>query len=517
MTTVCNKMMIRTVATQTRTTMILTSSRSSTTKSRAAAAAVLQRNPLFVIVLVMITTTNFHVNGFMVPSTKPLFSLLSTRKSIQPQPLRLSQIKNSSETTRTRTTTSKSKPRTGLGQSMLDVALQSPLWEHVLVPQARQTMVKTALSNGIDWKAHVDWLESQNGPWRTTTNESSRTDNGQNQENSNSNVNNNPKVPNYYKQPFHAYYPNGNLSWKAALEVEVASRAVGARNFPSEGKNGEDAFRTSFEIAIQQLCADDDDDDDENDNSGGVPKDAIMVDMGAGTGMSTRRLATNFPQASIIYGYDLSPYYIAVGKELMRLAPQSVDQGGPWVTTIQPDSRIQYDVVDAAHTPLPDNSVDVVNLMFVLHEVPYKAAMEIIDEAHRILKPNTGQLWICEMDFESPAYAAQRANPLLFSLIRATEPYLDEYADTFPQLLNQHIASKFTNGVKITAATGRHYSLVARKGGQGTTTTTTAAATKDSDQERRSGGRLEDTRFNDDGTYRIEDTHLLLWESKKKD
>ena len=56
-----------------------------------------------------------------------------------------------------------------------------------------------------------------------------------------------------------------------------------------------------------------------------------------------------------------------------------------------------------------------------------------IKEMYRVLKPG-GQLWVTEMDFESEAYAKLRANPMLFSLVRSTEPYLDEYADYQPSL-----------------------------------------------------------------------------------
>ena len=67
-------------------------------------------------------------------------------------------------------------------------------------------------------------------------------------------------------------------------------------------------------------------------------------------------------------------------------------------------------------------------LDLVCHELPPKESRAAFAEAHRILAPG-GQLWVCEMDFEAPGFVALRKNPLLFSLIRATEPYLDQYAD----------------------------------------------------------------------------------------
>merc|ERR1712107_527020 len=53
----------------------------------------------------------------------------------------------------------------------------------------------------------------------------------------------------------------------------------------------------------------------------------------------------------------------------------------------------------------------------------------IFAEAFRILKAGSGQLWVTEMDFDTPGFSKLRANPLLFSLIRSTEPYLDMYAE----------------------------------------------------------------------------------------
>ena len=366
------------------------------------------------------------------------------------------------ESPATATATATATPRTGVLHSLLNLVLDSPLWTLILVPQARKNMQDTAAENGIPWQQYYEWLESQKGPWK----QQETVDEGD--------------IPEYYKQPFHTY-EKGNLCWDAALEVEIASAAVGARNFPAFGRKGETAFRDSFQVALEE---------------GGAtcPKDAVVVDLGCGTGISTRRLARTYPQASKLLGIDLSPYYTQVGTYLMKLAPlKSVDEGGSWVNTIEEDDRLTLQVGNAADTQLPDSSVDVVNFQFVAHELPYTVNVDILNEAHRILKDG-GQLWFCEMDFETPGYVAQRANPLLFSLIRSTEPYLDNYAD-HSQEVRDCLGQVFAKTV-ITPATGRHFAIVANKD------------CSVSDHV------LEDNRFDENGEYRVEDTHLKTFDNK---
>ena len=363
----------------------------------------------------------------------------------------------------TATSSPKAPPRTGFAQTLLNLALASPFWKLVLVPQARANLVNTAEANGIPWKECKAWIQSNAEMVEVDDNL--------------------VKVPDYYREAFHAY-ESGNLSWDAAWEVEIASAAVGARNFPQYGSKGEYGFRGAFESALTDAGA-------------SVPTGAKVLDLGCGTGMSTRRLAKNFPQVETVQGVDLSPYFIQIGKELLKLAPKRFDEGGPWVSTITPDDRIEYQVGDAAQTGLESESFDVVNLQFVTHELPADAARDIVDEALRLLKPN-GQLWICEMDFESPALAEQRANAMLFSLIRSTEPYLDDYADSIANFF-QHVQSKF-DATTVVPATGRHYALVATKG----------------KTESTGNGVFNDLRFDEDGTYRVEDTHLKTWESKQE-
>jgi ubiquinone/menaquinone biosynthesis C-methylase UbiE len=234
--------------------------------------------------------------------------------------------------------------------------------------------------------------------------------------------------------------------------------------------------------------------------------EVVIVDFGCDTGTRTCRLAKQYPQATHLIGIDLSPYFINVGRTLLKLAPSAIDASDDnsnkngWITTINSDERIQLRQGDITNTQLPSNSVSVVNLSMVLHELPISAAKQVLLEAYQILRPS-GQLWVSEMDFESPAYKAQQENALLFSLLQATEPYLDEYADGMCEL--RTFMTDIFDVVKITAATGRHYSLMAEKSKDGVP-----------DEDGRRHAVIEDYRFREDGSYAVDDTHLKPWESK---
>jgi hypothetical protein len=162
------------------------------------------------------------------------------------------------------------------GAKMLDMALRSPLYQLLLVPQARRTMISTAEANGIDWSGARTWIADSQGPWPASP--ASAVD-LQAAESPTSVV-----IPEYYRRPFHAY-EQGNLCWEAAWEQELASKAVGARNFPAYRDKGEEAFRGAFDEALGSLGAE-------------VPDGCTIIDLGCGTGISTRRLATQHPQAA---------------------------------------------------------------------------------------------------------------------------------------------------------------------------------------------------------------------------
>ena len=191
--------------------------------------------------------------------------------------------------------TTPAKPRSGLAQQLLNLALASPLWDYVLVPQAKATIVKTAEENNIPWVAAKEWLQNQkDAPWNDIHLDRIVAEYDKLQ------------YPEYYKASFHAY-SEGNLCYDAAFEQELASRSVGARNFPKYASQGEDVFRDAFDRALTKLGR-------VHHRSNDKDDEVVIVDFGCGTGTSTRRLARLYPHADQLIGIDLSPYFIDVDK-----------------------------------------------------------------------------------------------------------------------------------------------------------------------------------------------------------
>ena len=161
---------------------------------------------------------------------------------------------------------------------LMSAVLKSPIYKNLLVPASRNMMINTAKENGVPWADAVAWIRGA-----TTWELDEDAD---------------VAVPAYYRQPFHAYEP-GNLCWEAAWEAEVAGRAVGARNYPAFGADGEEAFRGAFDDALVAAGA-------RTPGAGDT-----ILDLGCATGHGTRRLAAKFPDAKALVGVDLSPYMLA--------------------------------------------------------------------------------------------------------------------------------------------------------------------------------------------------------------
>lgn len=300
-------------------------------------------------------------------------------------------------------TVSSSPPKIGLASRMVNGVLAIKPLANFAKSRARRMMIDRAEAIGVPWRENVNklaalqWSEQLAG------------------------VENDGLVyPEYYTTSFHAYEA-GNLSWQAAWEVESAALAVHAKIW-SEGDNGGDAqLRQSYHQVLQQQIEH-------------APQ--TILDLGCGVGMSTRALQAIYPQAKIT-GVDLSPYFLAVAQYQSLSSPRT-----NWVHA------------PAESTGLASKSFDLISASLMFHELPTSAAVAIIAEANRLLRPG-GHLAIMDMNPRSPIF--EQMPPYVLTLLKSTEPYLDQYfALDFPQVF---LAAGMTSPT-ITVNSPRHRTII---------------------------------------------------------
>jgi len=295
---------------------------------------------------------------------------------------------------------------TGLGSRLVNTVLAIKPLANLAKHQARQMMVKRAEKIGVPWTKTVRELRSQDweSHWQQVYN---------------------PQLqyPEYYCCSFHAY-EQGNLSWDAAFEVEVAARAVHAGIWPDAGAAGDAKLRQSYhEIVRSQLSK----------------SPQAILDVGCSVGMSTFALKTLYPQAKIT-GLDLSPYFLAIAHQRSQ----------------QSQTEIEWIHAAAEATGLPEATYDLVSIFLVCHELPQSATQQILQEMQRLLRPG-GYLAIMDMNPQSEIYA--QMPPYILTLLKSTEPYLDEY---FTLDIAQAIVAAGFHSPTITRNSPRHRTIVAQ-------------------------------------------------------
>ncbi|WP_353932865.1 class I SAM-dependent methyltransferase [Okeanomitos corallinicola TIOX110] len=272
--------------------------------------------------------------------------------------------------------------------------------------QARQMMIKRAKKIGVHWHQEVEKLQARN--W----------------ENDLAKVQNlKITYPEYYVTSFHAY-EEGNLSWQAAFEVESAAYAVHAKIWQDFQAEGDAKLRESYHNILKSSIAQ-------------PPQD--ILDLGCSVGMSSFALQEIYPQAKIT-GLDLSPYFLAVANYRSQ----------------QHQANINWVHAQAESTGLADNAYDLVSIFLVCHELPQSATRKIFAEARRVLRPG-GHLAIMDMNPKSEIYKTMPT--YVFTLLKSTEPYLDEY---FTLDIEQALVEAGFQTPTITINSPRHRTVTAQ-------------------------------------------------------
>ncbi|KAH1247876.1 Demethylmenaquinone methyltransferase [Glycine max] len=258
-----------------------------------------------------------------------------------------------------------------------------PLYS-VLKLGARRALISTAEKNNIPWRQMAkEILESE--VYREL-------DNIQNQS---------LVYPDYYLNPFHAY-DEGNLTWLAAAEAEAATLSIAKRAIPdaSSTQEANQILRGNWLRAIEQHHM--------QYSESSVIND--ILDIGCSVGISTRYLADKFPTAKVT-GLDLSPYFLAVAQHKEKNAPPR-------------KFPVRWIHANGEDTGLPSKSFNLVSIAFVVHECPARVIVNLVREAFRLLRPG-GTLAL--VDSTTKSKVLQELSPVLFTLLKSTEPFLDEY------------------------------------------------------------------------------------------
>ncbi len=275
--------------------------------------------------------------------------------------------------------------------------------------QARQMMIKRAEKIGVPWTKEVQKLQALD--WETDLTQVQ-----------------NPEIsyPDYYLTSFHAY-ETGNLSWQAAFEVEPAAHAVHAKIWPGANAQGDAKLRQSYHDIVKNSLSH-------------APQD--ILDLGCSVGLSTFALKKVYPHAKIT-GLDLSPYFLAVANYRAQQRQTKID----WVHAA------------AESTGLPNASFDLVSIFLVCHELPQLATQQIFAEARRVLRPG-GYLAIMDMNPQAEAYI--KMPPYILTLLKSTEPYLDQY---FTLDIKQTMVKAGFQTPTITSNSPRHRTIIAQVSG----------------------------------------------------
>lgn len=322
----------------------------------------------------------------------------------------------------------------GFFPALVTGIINLPVIKPLMRYAARSVLISTAERTGIPWRSMVADLNKvlpKNSDQRRIALDNAT----------------NPQItlPSYLEVPIHAY-PEANHGWLPAFEALPATMSMAVRMFPDKTPDvANHALRKLFLDRLMEFTP-----------PGFFLKPQFtLVDLASGIGVSTRHMVsrimdergTDLPLPEV-KALDASQYFVVVAKMLQK----EID-----ANSISPVVNIDYQHVLAEDTGLENESVDLISLQLLMHELPDYAAKDILQEAFRVMRPG-GVLAI--MDQDPFSQTIRNLPPVLIALMKSTEPFMDQfYARDMEQLV---VDAGFVD-VKNGNTTHRHRCFVATK------------------------------------------------------
>lgn len=147
------------------------------------------------------------------------------------------------------------------------------------------------------------------------------------------------------------------------------------------------------------------------------PKGSLTVEVGAGAGAVTRRIAASAAPEHVV-GFEPSSGFVREAKKRAAM-----------------HANVTFEVADGTSIPLKDNSVDNLVLHTVLTHVERPDLL--IEEAKRVLKPD-GCLVVCDADFSKASLQSSACDPL----DACTKAFVSEF------VTDPHIVAKLPSIMK---------------------------------------------------------------------
>eukprot|EP01039_Chlorochromonas_danica_P006485 gene6485-7150_t len=275
----------------------------------------------------------------------------------------------------------------GLVSSAVNALLSYKPLFNIMRQAARKRIISKAERYGIPWRQNVQTLRDQEDVIQEYFNQIE-----------------NPYLfyPFYYRNEFHAY-DTGNLEFLCAYEGESATYTTALHVFAdSTGPEAHAKMRAGLTQTLLSYL---------QKYRSKVRSMEKVLDVACSIGMSTQALVEALPSSKEVIGLELSPHFLSVAKYRQEKEGKV-------------DRRVKWTHQNIEHTNYAAQTFDLVASSFLFHELPTDAAMNALQEAYRILQPKGVFVM---MDMNPHSDAAKNMDPVGFTVLKATEPFTDQY------------------------------------------------------------------------------------------